>query len=151
MYLLDELQCKFLWQTFNTGLPTCTKSSQYEKLLNMMRDLEVMGSMGLYEKTGCLPSCHRSEFDTKMIMTKTMASTAPPLNPSSVDFTLYYIGTHYKKKVQYLMFTVEDMFASIGGFMGLLLGHSVMSLYDIVKIMYQKMSSYWSSPAGLDV
>jgi hypothetical protein len=159
LYLLNELECKFPWQTLDTVHPTCNKVFQHDKLLNLMQDVDNLGEMDLYKMSGCLPSCHRSEFDTKITTTKSdlldtdiqlatgggtgnATGTATEKNSSRAAITLYYAGSRYKKKVAYLTFELSDLYAAVGGYMGLLLGTSFLSVYDIGKMIYKKMLPY---------
>jgi hypothetical protein len=160
LYLLNELECKLPWQTLDTTHPTCNKVFQYDKLLNITLEVENMGEMDLYKRTGCLPSCHRREFDTKITTTKSTqldtviksadagggtgnaTGTATKKESSSAMIMLYYAGSRYKKKVEYLTFGLSDLYAAVGGYMGLLLGYSFLSVYDISKIIYKKLLPY---------
>ena len=84
--------------------------------------------MCMFSKTtGCSPSCSRREFT----VTKFLETEGPsPKNSSMAKVIFYYSTTKYKTKEQFLTFTVSDFIANVGGYLGLLLGHSIMSLYD---------------------
>jgi hypothetical protein len=153
LYLLNELECKFPWQTLDTVHPTCNKVFQHDKLLNLMQDVDNLGEMDLYKMSGCLPSCHRSEFDSKITTTKStkldagggtgnVTGTATKKETSGAYIMLYYAGSRYKKKVEYLTFGLSDLYAAVGGYMGLLLGTSFLSVYDIGKTIYKKILPY---------
>jgi hypothetical protein len=50
-----------------------------------------------------------------------------------------YSSGKYDEKVEYYTYDENSLIADIGGFLGLLLGHSAMSIYDISRIAYQKI------------
>ncbi len=56
---------------------------------------------------------------------------------------LYYAGTRYSTRKQYLTYTADDFLSSVGGYLGLLLGYSLLSIYDIGKEVVTWVSK-WS-------
>jgi hypothetical protein len=49
----------------------------------------------------------------------------------TVFLHLAYFGTDYVEKEEYLTYAFGDLVADFGGFLGLLLGYSLLSLYDM--------------------
>ncbi len=52
---------------------------------------------------------------------------------------LYFPSGRYREKVFYYVYDFNDLFADVGGYLGLLLGHSILSFYDIAKCWTKKI------------
>ncbi len=62
-------------------------------------------------------------------------------NSSSVarmDFRLSFNSDRYEVKEQYVVYDGNAFFADVGGFLGLLLGHSVLSVYSSASVTCMK-------------
>ena len=96
------------------------------------RDLAVLSEYGIYNLTGCLPPCEHDE-----IGTESMESLDSPI----------YEGYHYQKgkafalefqfkdgmylsREEYIVYDTDSLIADVGGYLGLLLGHSMLSIYS---------------------
>ena len=82
----------------------------------------------IYEITGCLPSCKRSEIRLETIYETT--SQSYPYDPR-VTLILEYRDGMYNLNEEYLVYNFNNMVADIGGYLGLLLGHSMFSVYSM--------------------
>ena len=82
--------------------------------------------------TKCLPSCQRSEFETKIL---------PPVDSPSGDVFsgyFFYATGKYVEKSYYYTYDWNSFVADVGGYMGLLLGHSLLSYYDVAKLVWKR-------------
>ena len=57
----------------------------------------------------------------------------PTSTESRIIFQFFFPSTMYDKRKQYLIYDGTDFVADFGGYLGLLLGSSLLSLYDKVK------------------
>ena len=62
--------------------------------------------------------------------------TKSPLD--KLAFYYYYGSGRYTLKTYYYSYDWNSFFADVGGFLGLLLGHSLLSFYDVGKHITQK-------------
>ena len=106
-----------------------------------------MDENGIHDLTGCLASCTKDEYQTEVI-----AETVSKFEQFCGFFTeceeddtrfqllhLYYVNGRYEEKKQYLIYDYNSMIADIGGYMGLLLGYSLLSLYEVAEQMCLKV------------
>ena len=136
-YVESNMNCSVTWRKQNgTLLPDCSTDSQKDFLANVTKDIETMGEKKIYQSSGCFPSCSRREFSVTKFMDSDESSSK---NKSIAKVTFYYSSTKYKTKEQYLSFTLGDFIANVGGYLGLLLGYSVISLYDEAKQSWRKI------------
>ena len=88
----------------------------------------------IYEQTGCLASCERNEYIIVDSSFKNREHSVSSQVDHILDYELYLefnilTGSH-KEEEQYVIYDSNSFIADVGGFLGLLLGFSALSLYD---------------------
>ena len=75
--------------------------------------------------TGCLAPCHRWEYE--LIDGMDPPDHRPSLDPYTMEMSLVVKipNGRFLEYQQYVVYTVGDLLADIGGYLGLLLGHRV--------------------------
>ena len=119
---------------------TCISGRQLQHLAEILRELKHYDDKTIYELTGCLASCerheyqgfefHRNDFAWRMCQggdTPCTLTVRPEINDRSYD-----------EKKQYVVYDFNSFIADVGGFMGLLLGFSLLSIYDELTIMLRR-------------
>ena len=100
--------------------------------------LEQAESNSIFKLTGCLPSCHRNEYtltgsEFKTINIGRLSWIKPKLK------LVFRIGkTSYKEEEQYVIYDFNSFIGDVGGFLGLLLGYSALSIYDELISMLKR-------------
>ena len=56
----------------------------------------------------------------------------------TADLRFSYLSNRFISKEQYYTFTNADLFSDIGGYLGLFLGHSILTFYDWIVLMIEK-------------
>ena len=98
----------------------------------------------IYEKTGCLASCEKYEFgklETTLVK-KTGWLGCKAAGICNLDLKLE-IPQHeitYQVTQQYFVYDFDSFIADVGGFMGLLLGFSILSLYDELENLLRRQN-----------
>ena len=135
-YIENKMRCQLPWHNQNTTFPQCIKSDQYVEFLNTYLGISSQNEAWIAKVTGCLPSCRRNEFEVKVVNRIEM----PPENGKCYySGMFYYPSGSYKEKTYYYTYEFSDYIADIGGYMGLLLGYSLISFYDGFKYMLKKI------------
>lgn len=118
--------CTLPWtKSENTGQPCPYKDvlKHYEGLIDTgMQDV----SIGM----GCLPSCEYTEYEVRHITTTDEIS--PRFGSNDVNALLLLTSGNYKIKEQYFLYELSDFISDIGGYLGLLLGQSLLTCCDII-------------------
>lgn len=141
---------QYVEQKFNCSLPllggfTKTKACEgmkwgesaanafqfVQQKLNLMTELEI------FEKTGCMPSCQRRKIHLNTIEAKQEKADDP-----NIWWLLSFRDGQYNLHEEYYVYDEESLIADIGGFLGLLLGHSILSFY-------QNMAKELTNPQGI--
>lgn len=52
---------------------------------------------------------------------------------------MFYPNTNFKVREQYYTYDWIDLFSDFGGYMGLLLGASMLSFYDLARGIYKRV------------
>ena len=111
--------------------PPCQSTSDLKKFAAIAGRLQYADESTIYNMTGCLSSCERDKFDIKM--TETTESThVIPVRQVSIQLYLYITihDTSFIGEEQYVIYDYNSFIADVGGYMGLLLGSSILSLFD---------------------
>ena len=136
-YIENTMRCRLPWHSNQSKtLPQCKKLDQYEDFLNNYLWISNQKEASIAKVTGCLPSCKRNEFDVKVVNRIKMPSEDGKLYYSAL---FYYPSGSYTEKSYYYTYEFSDYLADIGGYMGLLLGYSLISFYDGFKYILKKI------------
>ena len=81
----------------------------------------------IVDQTGCLPHCERDEISLHEIEDESR-SWKQTKYPTLTMIFLFEDGT-YQFQEEYVVYDFNDFIADVGGYLGLLLGHSVLSIY----------------------
>ena len=120
--------------------PPCSTKLQLQALANISKTLEQSDENDLYNMTGCLPSCERDRYSLSA-------------DPLKMDTAFSYLGevncqlhlecrildSSYKVEEQFRLYELDSFIADVGGFMGLLLGISLLSIYKAVEHCIKKL------------
>ena len=136
-FIENQIGCriKLHGMDLNKKGSTCKSGLQMRNLNKILVELKHADDKTIYELTGCLASCERHEyqgfeyyrFDVTSQRCDILAAKGLPcgltLKPEINDRS-------YEEKVQYVVYDFNSFIADVGGFMGLLLGFSMLSIYD---------------------
>ena len=112
-------------------LPPCNSSRQFGRLMDISKKLEQAAATTVYEMTGCLSACEKDDFEATL--ENWSESTQRSLSSYSevgVIFTIY--ERSYIEEEQYIIYDSNSFLADVGGFLGLVLGSSMLNLFDEV-------------------
>ena len=139
------------------GIDTSTKKDHYcnsphhlESLANISQQFIKANGNDLYKLTGCLGSCERDEYE-RIIAPHMMIHESYGTNLSDVHLKFSFGDGSYEVKEQYLLYDYDSFIADVGGFMGLLLGCSVFSLYQELADMVVRSTNCLSSRRPLRI
>ena len=95
--------------------------------IRLKNDLAEKAEHEIYRKTGCMPSCDRRQIELELILTR-MENTKIP----TIWLKFGYRDALYNLNEEYLVYDWDLFTADIGGYLGLILGFSLFSVYQIV-------------------
>ena len=155
-YVNRITKCNFdiLSNTFNN----CS-SNALVKINDTLNELKYSTKMDIIKKTGCKPKCNIQKYDFQITKDEDITnmrkewissfylSTKTTTNLKSVETYSYdeqvNIKTQINVKFYFTHFTLQDLIGAIGGYLGLFLGWSALSLVTAapswVKLIQQFM------------
>ena len=131
----------------SSGMAPCTTKEGYNMMRNMTKILDEADSNKIYSLTGCLASCQRDEYQdidsSFMVLNKLRSSILGAMFGNTkkediieLELKFRIIKPSYKQEDQYVIYDFNSFIGDVGGFLGLLLGYSILSLYgDMVGIL----------------
>ena len=60
-------------------------------------------------------------------------------SPDDYRLTLRITDKSYEERKQYIIYDTDSFIADVGGYMGLLLGYSIMSLYNEIESLLKRL------------
>ena len=100
---------------------------ELEAFVNISRKLEQSGATGVYDITGCLSACEKEDYD---LLLENWSENKNRKSHSDVLLVFTIYDRSYHEEEQYIIYDSNSFFADIGGFMGLILGSSILNIYD---------------------
>ena len=127
-FLEDTYNCTVYLLMANRSKPFCKKETIgiMVKWMSNSMQFDSMTEADIYNLTGCLPHCERDEIS----LADTPEGTSWPTGevPTLTMVFLFEDGS-YKLQEEYIVYEINDFIADVGGYLGLLLGHSMLSIY----------------------
>ncbi len=143
-YLESHVGCSSRLQRTPKNLRICTSDNEYQKWSEAAHNLSHVSEDEIFKVTGCLAPCRRTEYKlTPVGGVKNGLGTA--LGPERRTFWLriLYPNAKYEIKEQYFVYDHNSFIADVGGYLGLLLGHSLFSIgcsmKDVLSRLVQKI------------
>ena len=117
------------------GNPCDTEEHQH-RLENITGMLQNADENEIYEMTGCLSSCSKDQYTLNVDPITRMFDTS-----SRCEYHIRFkiLDMMHKEEEQYIIYDTGSFFADVGGFMGLLLGWSLSSLYMAIEALLKNL------------
>ncbi len=97
-----------------------------------------MNEQEVFFKTGCLTSCHKDNFRVAEYNDKRVA-TEKSNTGTKFELVLFHANARYYHMKHYVIYDYNSFIADVGGYLGLLLGHSMLSFYSTFSSMIRKI------------
>ena len=136
-YVSSKINCSLPWIKKNASgvLPYCSQPEEYGHFWDLSLLILSSSEKDISSRTGCKPSCTRMEYASKHVYTQKRYL----LKEKTMTVNLEYASNRFMTREQYYTYDYPDLIADFGGFLGLLLGHSILSLYDNVLYLFSKL------------
>ena len=128
-FIENNLNCSLQLLMSDSMVERCNheKLGQQDlKLLDaVVRRLDRQEESEIFEKTGCTPACSKSKFELNMNYFQEDNSTDMEI----VTIRLKYPYGEYEVTEEYFLYDMDSFIPDVGGYLGLLLGYSLLSMY----------------------
>lgn len=122
------LNCSFKRLMSSPMLGTCniTKLGS-ENLIEFLLKVNKLDEKEIFEMTGCMPGCSKSKIELVREYQDNMVDNGK----KEAEFRFIYYGGEYDIMEEYYIYNWGSFIADVGGYLGLLLGSSVLSMYHM--------------------
>ena len=110
-------------------------SKKYILLKELWFNLATMSEEKVHEETGCKAMCKRREWKTNLMFDM---NTPTQPNASELELRLFFANGRYQVKKEYYKYSFSSLVSDSGGLMGLLLGSSFLSCFDLACRFFTK-------------
>ena len=118
------LNCSLKRLMSNPMLSIC-KYSKVSSTANMLSRMNRMDEREIFEMTGCKPGCSKSKIKLIPIYQDNMIDN----DKREALIQFYYSSGEYDLYEEYYIYNFGTFIADVGGYLGLLLGYSILSMY----------------------
>ena len=140
-YIANKIGCSVNIQGIEpTMFPRCSNKTQLEAFVNISTVLEQAGATGVYDTTGCLSPCEKDKYDA--VLENWSEDTSYKNIYSQVNFVFTIYERTYIEEEQYIIYDSNSFLADTGGFLGLVLGSSMLNIYDQVVGLLRGLKIY---------
>ena len=143
-YLEDTYNCTANLLMANKSKPYCKKDTMNDMVTWLDGTFKSMPEADIFNLTGCLPHCERDEIsldDTPEGRSWSQGSG------NTLHMIFLFEDGSYQLQEEYIVYDVDDFIADVGGYLGLLLGHSILSIYYI-SVGWFTESNLWTGLFG---
>ena len=108
----------------------CTTKAQLLALANLSRIIARSDENEIYGLTGCLSACNKDQYSINAdpVITETAFDYLGEV-PCQLHLQFRILDSSHKVEEQYVLYEMDSFIADVGGYMGLLLGFSLLSIY----------------------
>ena len=129
-FIEQNLNCTMRYLMSNSTQETCNpenlSNQHYHDIKEIMDKIHGQEDKEIFEMTGCMPGCSKSTFE--LIQSKFKDDVAN----DGLEVTLKFIYLHgnYEIAEDYYLYDVDSFIPDVGGYLGLLLGYNLLSMYE---------------------
>ena len=125
-YMRKKFNCLLPLLGNHGDMETCSYNDTVDAM--KFKDLlAVKAEFEIFKETGCMPSCDRRQIKLELISSRVENKKVP-----EIWFWFGYRDAVYNLNEEYLVFDYDLFTADIGGYLGLSLGFSFLSMYQIL-------------------
>ena len=93
-----------------------------------------MDEVKLSKITGCQAPCSRWEYSSTTVLKKDVGIARGIGSRLKLD--IFYANGNYQEKLQFYTYGMNDLFSDLGSFLGLFLGASLLTFYDVMASLH---------------
>ena len=133
-YMYSALNCTLPWKKIIKDDQTCSSPEEYDHYLSESLKSFNYTTNYIENVTGCTPACRRVEYSTKL-QAKGKSEFLDEL-----ELHFYFAKDEFLVKEQFYIYDMADLIADLGGYLGLLLGYSLLGFYEPLMDLIEHVS-----------
>ena len=126
-HLYSKLNCTLPWvaEKENENSILCSAPEEYDLYQATMIDGMNQNSEYIEKVAKCIPGCNRTEYSAKLVY-----NGHDPTISDQWKLTFNFAKDRFPVKEQFYIYGINNLIADFGGYLGLLLGYSLLGFYD---------------------
>ena len=145
IFVENVLNCSHRRLMSNLRLGVCDDrilgSSKQNDSYSIFNKLNEMDEREIFEITGCMPGCSKSKFE----ITTRYENNKHDNGKNVADLRFVYPQGEYDLVEEYYIYNWSSFIADVGGYLGLLLGYSVLSMYQTITQWLVDTKQSWQN------
>ncbi len=125
-FIEAKVGCSSRFQGATAILQECTTLEQLTQWASWTDRVAKLDELSIYNLTGCLGSCET--YDYKLTPTSDLTAMASSNAKGLITLMFAFMDGKYEIREQYYAYDMDSFIADAGGYLGLLLGHSIYSI-----------------------
>ena len=132
-FIASQMNCTLPWLLKNgtMELPLCSYPNEYLTYRTAFRNMIYFDTDYISKKLNCTPSCKRVEYAIKPFTEYQYQIPQNLLDQNAWVFEIFFAKDRFPIREQYYTYDFQNLLADFGGYLGLLLGYSLLGFYDI--------------------
>ena len=130
-FIQEQIGCRLKNQgptrTNDTGGLPC--QFQLREFADISGKLQYASAATIYNMTGCLSACEKERFDIRTTQIREKSGDEDPKG-TRLKLRVSISDTSHTQEEEYIIYDLNSFIADFGGYMGLLLGSSILSIYN---------------------
>ena len=132
----SSLNCTLPWRSKNDSqeLPLCSTPLEYD---NYIANFPPNDPISIRDTTNCRPGCKRYAYSTKVY--KQWVDNS---QPGTLELKFFYHQYEVPVRKHVYAYDRSNLISDIGGYLGLLLGYSILAFYDMLVVVVGKIEKF---------
>ena len=135
-YIAAQVGCSLNWFTISSNRK-CTTKEELQKTQGLFEWIQMSNWGNITSVTGCFMKCKKSKYSLTVLSDE-------KINWENEWVSEVYIQSGSNKReeiVEYLSYDLGDIIGDLGGYLGLFLGWSLLSMTNYVQHLFRKIFS----------
>lgn len=131
-YVARNMSCLLPWYQKEefSHKPPCQSEEDFEHFALLDSKLQALDIRSLLRTTGCRRNCRYGQYEARLTL-----EYALPENQTSTNIRIQATRSIVTVETEVLMYDLQQFVADFGGYLGLLLGASVLTAFDKIVII----------------
>ena len=132
-FIESNLNCSLRILMSDLTQETCNlekiEAQDLEHLEELVKRVNIQEEREIFDMTYCMPSCSKSKFELRL--TKLHEEIDNGMEVATIRLKIPH--GEYELAEEYYLYNMDTFIPDVGGYLGLILGYSLLSMYQIMK------------------